>query len=39
MLDVRELYGLLVEKREEEALKRILEIVENLTKAELGGKR
>jgi hypothetical protein len=39
MLDVRELYGLLVEKREEEALKRILEVVENLAKAELGGER
>jgi DNA repair exonuclease SbcCD nuclease subunit len=39
MLDVRELYGLLVEKREEEALKRILEVVDNLAKAELGGER
>jgi DNA repair exonuclease SbcCD nuclease subunit len=34
MFDVRELYGLLVEKREEEALKHILEIVKNFTKAE-----
>jgi DNA repair exonuclease SbcCD nuclease subunit len=37
ILDVRELYELLVEKREEEALKRILGVVENLTKAEFGG--
>jgi DNA repair exonuclease SbcCD nuclease subunit len=37
MLDVRELYGLLVEKRDEEAFKRILEMVKNLAKAELGG--
>lgn len=36
MFDVHGLYGLLVEKREDDALKRILDVVETLTKAELG---
>jgi len=38
IFDVRALYGLLVEGREEEALRNVLGVVENLVKAELRGK-
>ncbi|MDI6884518.1 MAG: hypothetical protein QMD00_05300, partial [Hadesarchaea archaeon] len=37
MFDVRALYGLLVEEREEEAFQSVLEVVEKLVKIELGG--
>ena len=37
-LDVRPLYGLLVEKRGEEAFQKVLDVVENLIKTELEGK-
>jgi DNA repair exonuclease SbcCD nuclease subunit len=38
IFDVRTLYGLLVEGREEEALQNVFGVVENLVKAELRGK-
>lgn len=38
IFDVRALYGLLVEEREEEALQSVLKVVENFVKADLGGK-